>query len=53
MPCPSMGPEEFWTVQIILVEYELFWTGAIRFGRVQIIKTSPEKSNMKFKMIWT
>ena len=37
MPCPSMGPKWFWTNQIILVEYQLFWTGPIRFGWVQII----------------
>ena len=56
MPC-------LW-VQIILVEYKLFWTGPIHFGRVQIIlewfgqvqivKSSPEKSNLNLtKMIWT
>ena len=61
MPCPSMGPKLFWTNQIILVEYQLFWTGPICFGRVQIIldrsklqKNSPEKSNLNLtKMIWT
>ena len=37
MPCPSMGQKLFWTVQIILVEYQLFWSGPIRFGQVQII----------------
>ena len=27
MPCPSMGPKLFWTVQIILVKYQYayFW----------------------------
>ena len=41
MPCPSICPKRFWTVQIILLEY-------------QIIKNSPEKSNLKpTKMIWT
>ena len=37
MPCPSMGPKLFWTVQIILVEYQSFWTDPIRFGQAQII----------------
>ena len=37
MPCPSMGPKWFWTVQINLVEYRLFCTCPIRFGWVQII----------------
>ena len=37
LPCLSMGPKWFWTVQIILVEYQLFWTGPIRFGLVKII----------------
>jgi hypothetical protein len=37
MPCPSMGPKWFWTNQIILVDYQLFWTGPIHFGQVQII----------------
>ena len=37
MPYPSMGPKRFWTVQIILVECQLFWTGPICFDRVQII----------------
>ena len=41
-------------VQIILVEYQPFWIGSIRFGRVQIIKISPEKSSLNLtKMIWT
>ena len=32
----------------------LFWTGPICFDQVQIIKTSPEKSNLNLtKMIWT
>ena len=44
MPCPSMGPKCFWTVPIILVEYQLFWTGPICFGQVQIIIIS---------LIWT
>ena len=46
MPCPSMGPKLFWTVQIILIKYQLFWTCPIHFGQVQIIKISPEKSNL-------
>ena len=35
--CPSMGPKWFWTVQIILVKYQSFWTGPIYFGSFQII----------------
>ena len=46
MFCPSMGPKWFWTVQIIFVEYQLFWTDPIHFGQVQIIL------NM-IQMIWT
>ena len=62
MPCPSMGTKLFWTVQIILLEYQSFWTGPICFGWVQIyhsrqvqaIKISPEKSNLNLtKIIWT
>ena len=31
-----------------------FWSGAHHFGQVQIIKISPEKSNLNLtKMIWT
>ena len=40
MPCPSMGSKWFWTVQIILVEYQLFWTGPICFCWVSIILES-------------
>ena len=36
MPCPSIGPKSFWTVQIILVEYQSFLTGLICFFLVQI-----------------
>ena len=25
MPCPSMCPKWFWTIQIILVDYQSFW----------------------------
>ena len=46
MPCPSIGPKWFWTIQIILVEHQSFWTGPICFGLVQIIKFCPEKSNL-------
>jgi hypothetical protein len=54
MPCPSLGPKLFWTVQIILVEYQSFWTCPIRFKQVQIKKICPEKSDLNLtKMIWT
>ena len=29
MVCPSKGPNWFWTIQIILVEYQSFWMGLI------------------------
>ena len=61
MPSPSMGPERFWTVQIILAEYQqfllnpiLFWSGQNHFGQVQTIQFSPENANLNLtKMIWT
>ena len=37
MPCPSIGPKWFWTVQIVLHGYKLFWSGPNCFGCVQII----------------
>ena len=37
MPCPSIDPKWFWTVQIVLDGYKLFWSGPNRFGRVRII----------------
>ena len=41
LPCPFIGPK-------------LFWTGTNTFGQVQIIKISPEKSNLNLsKMICT
>ena len=54
MPCPSMGPKWFWTDQIILVEYQSFWTGPICFGRVQIIlvRFKSDFSTLIF-IIWT
>ena len=48
MPCPSMGPKWFWTVQIILVEFQLFWMCPICFGWDQIILARFKKS-----LIWT
>ena len=68
MPCPSMSPKLFLTAQMIVVEYHLFLTGPICFGRVQIIldrsklviKLSPERPNLNVtndldltKTIWT
>ena len=60
MPCPSMGPKLF-RVENYLVKYQiglggtnLFWSGSNNFGQVQIIKISPEKSNLNLtKIIWT
>ena len=37
VPCPSIGPKWFWTEQIVLDEYKLFWSGPSRYGRVQTI----------------
>ena len=54
MPCPSMGPKLFWTVQIILVGYQTFWMGPIHFNQVQIKQISPEKSDLNLtKIVWT
>ena len=35
MPCPSIAP--IWTIQIILVEYQSFWSGPNHFVQVQSI----------------
>ena len=54
MPCPSMGPKWFWTVQIILVEYKLFGTNPICYGRVQIILNRSKLLKLVQKnIIWT
>ena len=37
MPSPSIGPKWFWTIQIVLDGYKLFWSGPNCFGQVQII----------------
>ena len=47
MPCPSIGPKLFWTVQIVLDGYKLFWLSPIHFGQVQI-----DFSGLFF-IIWT
>ena len=53
MPCPSMGPNHFGRVPIVLAGSYLFWSGPNHFGQVQIIKISPEKSNLTLtKMLW-
>ena len=31
-----MGPKLFWTIQIVLDGYKLFWSGPNRFGQVRI-----------------
>ena len=54
MPCPSMGPKWFWTIQIILVEYQLFWRVQIILEISKLIKLVLKKSNLNLtKMIWT
>ena len=40
MPCPSIDPKLFWTVQIVLVGSKLVWMCANCFGQVQIIFVS-------------
>ena len=37
MPCPSVGPKRFWTVQIVLVRDKMFWSCPNHFGWVKII----------------
>ena len=37
MPCPSIGPKLFWTIQTVFDGYKLFWSGPNHFGQVQII----------------
>ena len=36
MPCPSIGPKWFWTIQIILVGSKSFCLGPNHFGQIQI-----------------
>ena len=36
MPCPSIGPKWFWTLQIVLGGYKLFRLGPNNFGQVKI-----------------
>jgi hypothetical protein len=50
MPCPSIRPKWFWTVQIVLDGYKLFWLGPIHFGRVQIILVSRQ---VQIRLFWT
>ena len=37
MPCPSIGPKYFWSVQIVLDRYKPFWMGPICFGWVLLL----------------
>jgi hypothetical protein len=54
MPCPSIGPKLFWTVQIVLVGSKSFWLGPNHFGQVQIIAFWSNFYNLDLsKMIWT
>ena len=47
-------PNNFGRVPIVLDGSNSFWLSPIYFGQVQIIKISPEKSNLYLiKMIWT
>ena len=39
-------PNHFGRVPIVLDESNSFWSGPSHFGQVQIIKISPEKSNL-------
>ena len=36
MPCPSIGPKWFWTIQIVLVGSKLFWWSSNHFGQVKL-----------------
>ena len=54
MLCPFMGPNNFGRVPIVLDGSNSFWSGPNHFEQVQIMKISPEKSNLNLtKMIWT
>ena len=47
-------PKDFGWVPIVLDGFNLLWSDPNYFGQVQIIKISPEKSNLNLtKMIWT
>ena len=47
-------PNNFGRVPIVLDGSNSFWSGPNHFGQVQIIKISPEKSNLNLtKTIWT
>ena len=50
LDCPNC----FGRVQNVLVESKSLWSGPNHFEQVQIIKISPEKSNLNLtKRIWT
>ena len=51
MPCPSIGPNHFCRVPIILNGSNLFWLGPNHFGQAQNINISPEKSNLNLTKI--
>ena len=54
MPCLSICPKLFWTVQIVLDENKLFWLGPNHFGQVQIIFFWTNFYNLDLSnMIWT
>ena len=47
-------PNNFGKAPIVLDGSNSFWSGPNYFGQVQIIKISPEKSNLNLtKRIWT
>ena len=47
MPCPSIAPNHFGRVPIVLGRFNSFCSDPNQFGQVQIIKISPEN------LIWT
>ena len=48
------GPKQFWSVQFVFDRSNSFWSGPNKFGKVQIIKISPEKCHLnQIKIIWT
>ena len=54
MPCPSMGPKWFWTVQIVFFGSKSFWSDPNHFGQVLIRFFWTNFYNLDLsKMIWT
>ena len=53
MPCPSISPKLFWTVQIVFVVPKSLWSGPNHYGQVQIRLFWTSFYNLDLsKMIW-